>query len=81
MKLTFLELNSQGHVVDAELDRSRLLHNIRRLEPTPTLEQRQQYKFQEEQFRDAVVLPWYRTADHPTYYYVAEVGCFEKILE
>ena len=60
--------------MDAELDRSRLLPNIRRLEPIPALDQRRTYKFQEEEFRDAVVLPWYRAADHPTYYYVAEVS-------
>jgi endoribonuclease Dicer len=55
------------------LDRSRLLHNIRTIEPEPTIETRRNYKFKEECFRDAVVYPWYRSGDHPTYYYVAEV--------
>jgi endoribonuclease Dicer len=67
------KLDSNGCVFDAELDRSRLLPNIRQIEPIPSLEARQNYKFDEKRFKDAVVLPWYRVSDHPTYYYVAEI--------
>nr|CAH7717562.1 unnamed protein product [Callosobruchus chinensis] len=34
---------------------------------------RQKYVFKEEDYSDAVVMPWYRNQDQPQYFYVAEI--------
>lgn len=34
---------------------------------------RVEYKFEPSQYRDAVVMPWYRNRDQPQYFYVAEI--------
>lgn len=39
----------------------------------PTEIERLAFKFDADKFRDAVVMPWYRDRDHPSFYYVAEV--------
>ncbi|CAD6188634.1 unnamed protein product [Caenorhabditis auriculariae] len=39
----------------------------------PDDEARRNFKFREENFKDAIVMPWYRNVDHPVFYYVAEV--------
>ncbi|KAG5899464.1 hypothetical protein JTB14_015317 [Gonioctena quinquepunctata] len=36
-------------------------------------EDRSTYEFKEEDYRDAVVMPWYRNQDQPQYFYVAEI--------
>ena len=36
-------------------------------------ENRKGYKFQREDYADAVVMPWYRNNDQPQYFYVAEI--------
>uniref|UniRef100_A0A8D8QUE6 ribonuclease III n=1 Tax=Cacopsylla melanoneura TaxID=428564 RepID=A0A8D8QUE6_9HEMI len=36
-------------------------------------EERRNFVFDEEKFRDAVVMPWYRNQFEPTYFYVAEI--------
>ncbi|KAF5270919.1 hypothetical protein FQR65_LT05386 [Abscondita terminalis] len=36
-------------------------------------EDRMNYKFDPSQYRDAVVMPWYRNQDQPQYFYVAEI--------
>ncbi|KAL3280298.1 hypothetical protein HHI36_017788 [Cryptolaemus montrouzieri] len=36
-------------------------------------ETRKNYKFDPEQYKDAVVMPWYRNQDQPQYFYVAEI--------
>ncbi|CAL8072692.1 unnamed protein product [Orchesella dallaii] len=42
--------------------------------PKPkTDEDRKDYKFQAEEYIDAVVMPWYRNHDVPQYFYVAEI--------
>lgn len=41
-------------------------------EPVPEHERRGS-RFDEERFRDAVVMPWYRNQDQPQYFYVAEI--------
>ncbi|CAG9816847.1 unnamed protein product [Phaedon cochleariae] len=35
--------------------------------------ERKDYVFKEEDYRDAVVMPWYRNQDQPQYFYVAEI--------
>ncbi|CAG9759991.1 unnamed protein product [Ceutorhynchus assimilis] len=37
---------------------------------------RTDYKFNTEEYRDAVVMPWYRNQDQPQYFYVAEICSF-----
>lgn len=39
----------------------------------PDEEDRKNYKFHPEDYRDAVVMPWYRNTDQPQFFYVAEV--------
>ncbi|XP_053682144.1 endoribonuclease Dcr-1 [Sabethes cyaneus] len=36
-------------------------------------EERRNYSFDSNQFKDAVVMPWYRNQDQPQYFYVAEI--------
>ncbi|XP_022250670.1 endoribonuclease Dicer-like [Limulus polyphemus] len=36
-------------------------------------EERRNYKFRTEDYRDAVVMPWYRNLDKPQFFYVAEI--------
>ncbi|KAL1493216.1 hypothetical protein ABEB36_011312 [Hypothenemus hampei] len=49
------------------------------LEYVPQLipdEDRKNYKFDVEEYKDAVVMPWYRNQDQPQYFYVAEICSF-----
>lgn len=39
-------------------------------------EARIEYKFDIENYKDAVVMPWYRNQDQPQYFYVAEICSF-----
>lgn len=39
----------------------------------PSEEERRAFKFQPERYNDAVVIPWYRDKEHPSFYFVAEV--------
>uniref|UniRef100_A0A1I7XT52 Dicer-like protein 1 n=1 Tax=Heterorhabditis bacteriophora TaxID=37862 RepID=A0A1I7XT52_HETBA len=39
----------------------------------PDSEQRKHYKFRAEDYKDAVVMPWYRNVEQPVFYYVAEI--------
>ncbi|CAJ0961626.1 unnamed protein product, partial [Mesorhabditis belari] len=39
----------------------------------PDPEERKDYKFRKEDYLDAVVMPWYRSMEQPTFYYVAEI--------
>ena len=36
-------------------------------------EERKDFKFDEEDYSDAVIMPWYRNQDQPQYFYVAEI--------
>ncbi|KAK9890121.1 hypothetical protein WA026_008931 [Henosepilachna vigintioctopunctata] len=36
-------------------------------------EKRKMYSFDQENYKDAVVMPWYRNQDQPQYFYVAEI--------
>lgn len=40
----------------------------------PADAERRAFHFDAARFQDAVVMPWYRDRDHPSFYYVAEVG-------
>ncbi|KAI6224621.1 hypothetical protein M3Y95_00772100 [Aphelenchoides besseyi] len=68
--------DNEGKLVDCELDRSRLIPDIRRSQTIPTEEERKAYRFNEERIRDAVVTPWYRAAEDAPFYYVAEI-CYD----
>uniref|UniRef100_A0A914SJX8 PAZ domain-containing protein n=1 Tax=Parascaris equorum TaxID=6256 RepID=A0A914SJX8_PAREQ len=39
----------------------------------PDEEERKLFKFDVTKFQDAVVMPWYRDKEHPSFYYVAEI--------
>ncbi|KAK6047796.1 hypothetical protein COOONC_14697 [Cooperia oncophora] len=39
----------------------------------PSEEERRNFVFKPEDYRDAVVMPWYRNIEQPVFYYVAEV--------
>lgn len=42
----------------------------------PDEDERKNYKFLAENYRDAVVMPWYRNTEHPVFYYVADVRLY-----
>ncbi|KJH42284.1 double stranded RNA binding domain protein [Dictyocaulus viviparus] len=39
----------------------------------PSEEERKNFKFKAEDYKDAVVMPWYRNLEQPVFYYVAEI--------
>uniref|UniRef100_A0A158PJZ2 Dicer-like protein 1 n=1 Tax=Angiostrongylus costaricensis TaxID=334426 RepID=A0A158PJZ2_ANGCS len=48
----------------------RMMHDTPRV---PSEEERRNFKFSAEDYRDAVVMPWYRNLEQPVFYYVAEI--------
>ena len=48
--------------------------NMTEIPRRPDEEERKKYKFRAEDYRDAVVMPWYRNLEQPNFYYVADVG-------
>lgn len=61
---------------DYVLDYNNLSESIRDPPLVPTDEVRRNFRFNEFNFYDAVVMPWYRSSDQFTYYYVADVSAF-----
>ncbi|XP_060537444.1 endoribonuclease Dcr-1 [Cylas formicarius] len=49
------------------------LHFVPKMIPD---EDRKDYKFNIDDYKDAVVMPWYRNQDQPQYFYVAEICSF-----
>lgn len=47
--------------------------NMENMPRVPTDEARRQFKFNAENYKDAVVMPWYRNMEQPAFYYVAEI--------
>lgn len=51
-----------------------LIYENRDVRPRTVPEaERESYQFDRTQYRDAVVMPWYRNQDQPQYFYVAEI--------
>ncbi len=50
-----------------------VVSSIDELPRIPTEAERLAFKFDAAKFQDAIVMPWYRDRDHPSFYYVAEV--------
>ncbi|KAF1760045.1 hypothetical protein GCK72_008291 [Caenorhabditis remanei] len=47
--------------------------NMENMPRVPTDDVRRKYKFDAENYKDAIVMPWYRNVEQPAFYYVAEV--------
>lgn len=50
-----------------------IYNNLTRMPCLIPDEDRKNYVFKEEDYSDAVVMPWYRNQDQPQYFYVAEI--------
>ncbi|VDM08015.1 unnamed protein product, partial [Wuchereria bancrofti] len=69
------ERNSETGEVDFKLDYAyvrNVVSSIDELPRIPTEAERLAFKFDAAKFQDAIVMPWYRDRDHPSFYYVAE---------
>ncbi|KAM3723467.1 Endoribonuclease dcr-1 [Dirofilaria immitis] len=70
------ERNTDTSEVDFKLDYAyvrNVVSSIDELPRVPTEVERLAFKFDAAKFQDAVVMPWYRDRDHPSFYYVAEI--------
>lgn len=70
------ERNSETSEVDFKLDYAyvrNVVSSIDELPRIPTEAERLAFKFDAAKFQDAIVMPWYRDRDHPSFYYVAEI--------
>uniref|UniRef100_A0A915PWG8 Uncharacterized protein n=1 Tax=Setaria digitata TaxID=48799 RepID=A0A915PWG8_9BILA len=70
------ERNDETNEVDFKLDYAyvrNVVSSIDELPRVPTEAERLAFKFDAAKFQDAVVMPWYRDRDHPSFYYVAEI--------
>ncbi|EFO26258.1 hypothetical protein LOAG_02227 [Loa loa] len=70
------ERNNKTNEVDFKLDYAyvrNVVSSIDELPRIPTEVERRAFKFDAANFQDAVVMPWYRDRDHPSFYYVAEI--------
>lgn len=65
--------DNDGKLIDCNLDEVILDHDLRQTVSGPTLEERQNWKFDPKNYEDGVVSPWYRPNEQPTYFYVARV--------
>ncbi|EGT48937.1 CBN-DCR-1 protein [Caenorhabditis brenneri] len=52
---------------------SGVVANMENMPRVPTDEVRRKFKFDPENYKDAVVMPWYRNMEQPAFYYVAEI--------
>lgn len=52
---------------------SEVVANMENMPRIPKDEVRRQYKFNAEDYKDAIVMPWYRNLEQPVFYYVAEI--------
>ncbi|CAI5446305.1 unnamed protein product [Caenorhabditis angaria] len=52
---------------------SQVVANMRKMPRVPDEETRKQYKFNPDDYKDAIVMPWYRNVERPAFYYVAEL--------
>ncbi|CAK5036675.1 unnamed protein product [Meloidogyne enterolobii] len=59
--------------LDYEIDKDYLNWNIRESPTTPSDEIRKQFSFEESNYLNSVVSPWYRSEDQSAFYYVAEI--------
>uniref|UniRef100_A0A914KI95 Uncharacterized protein n=2 Tax=Meloidogyne incognita TaxID=6306 RepID=A0A914KI95_MELIC len=59
--------------LDYEIDKDYLNWDIRESPTTPSDEIRKQFSFEESNYLNAVVSPWYRSEDQSAFYYVAEI--------
>ncbi|VDM95207.1 unnamed protein product [Thelazia callipaeda] len=50
-----------------------IVSSIHKLPRIPNETERKNFKFDASKFQDAVVMPWYRDNEHPSFYYVAEI--------
>ncbi|VDM39187.1 unnamed protein product [Toxocara canis] len=70
------ERNELTNQVDFKLDYTyvrNVVSSIGEMPRVPTEEERRAFKFDPAKFQDAVVMPWYRDKEHPSFYYVAEI--------
>ncbi|CAD5218774.1 unnamed protein product [Bursaphelenchus okinawaensis] len=63
-----------GYVVDCVINENLLSQEFTKAMVMPTLEERRSMTFEDEKYEDAVVTPWYRANEHPSYYYVARLA-------
>lgn len=47
--------------------------NMEKMPRVPSDEVRRQFKFNADNYKDAIVMPWYRNVEQPNFYYVAEI--------
>ncbi|CAD5226751.1 unnamed protein product [Bursaphelenchus xylophilus] len=66
--------NTDGNVTDCILNVELLEKEFNKQLGKPSLEERQKMTFEKEKYEDAVVSPWYRVNEHPSYYYVARLA-------
>uniref|UniRef100_A0A915BN58 Dicer-1 n=3 Tax=Parascaris univalens TaxID=6257 RepID=A0A915BN58_PARUN len=70
------ERNEVTNQVDFKLDYTyvrNVVSSIGEMPRVPDEEERKLFKFDVTKFQDAVVMPWYRDKEHPSFYYVAEI--------
>ncbi|VDK55306.1 unnamed protein product [Anisakis simplex] len=83
------ERNELLNQIDFKLDYTyvrNVVSSIQDMPRVPSEEERRNFKFDASKFTDAVVMPWYRDKEHPSFYYVAEVrsknfGFFVQIID
>ncbi|CAI2349147.1 unnamed protein product [Caenorhabditis sp. 36 PRJEB53466] len=52
---------------------SEVVANMENMPRVPDDAVRRQYKFRAEDYKDVIVMPWYRNMEQPAFYYVAEI--------
>uniref|UniRef100_A0A158R4U7 RNA helicase n=1 Tax=Syphacia muris TaxID=451379 RepID=A0A158R4U7_9BILA len=70
------EKSSEDGCVDFTLDFDyvcKVVKSVESIPHVPSEEERKNFQFDYNKFRDAVVMPWYRDIDRPVFYYVAEI--------
>uniref|UniRef100_A0A0M3IWG4 PAZ domain-containing protein n=1 Tax=Ascaris lumbricoides TaxID=6252 RepID=A0A0M3IWG4_ASCLU len=75
--------NELTNQVDFKLDYTyvrNVVSSIGEMPRVPSEEERRLFKFDVTKFQDAVVMPWYRDKEHPSFYYVAEVCLLNNLI-